>query len=77
MTSARIATVNHVLNNILQPGKDSLAKDNTRGADNKFSCKNRRCKVNYVGQTKRALRKRIFEHVTHKKFDSVTVKHKS
>lgn len=60
-------TVNRGTNNIIKLGKDSSEKDDTTGAFYEFPCKNRRYKVNYVGQTKRTLQERVFEHVTDKK----------
>ena len=65
--------VNHNLSNIIKLGKDVTKNEDTTGVVYQFSCKN--CSAVYIGETKRALKDRISDHIHCKNKNSVVSKH--
>lgn len=70
-----VPLVRHGLQNIIRLGKDSLAKKDIAGTVYKISCKNKHCKVNYVGQSKRPAGIRMGEHASFRDRESVITEH--
>ena len=62
------------LKNVIILGKDKSNKRDNTGIVYKFNCKN--CPASYVGETKRALKNRISEHINNKNKESVVFNHK-